>query len=147
MEQILSAYSLSKETVTAIMMLQWNMKVKVRSLGGDTDFFNTVVRVLQGDTWAPYLFIICLGYIFQTSIDLINRKWLYAKKRQEADVILQKTIMDVDRCRWCKYLLKPNPNKEQAAGDIGLHVNTNKMEYVYFKQESVISTLNGSPLK
>ena len=50
MEQILLAYGFPKETVAAIMMLYKNTKVKVRSPGGDTDFFVTVAGVLQGDT-------------------------------------------------------------------------------------------------
>ena len=37
MEQILHAYGLPKETVAVIMMLYRNTKVKIRSLGGDTD--------------------------------------------------------------------------------------------------------------
>ena len=37
------------------------------------------------------------------------------------------------------------PNMEQAAG--GLHMNANKTEYMSFKQEGAISTLNGGPLK
>ena len=60
MEQILLAYGLPKETVTAIMMLYKNMKVKVRSPNGDTDYFDIVAGVLQGDTLTPSLFIICL---------------------------------------------------------------------------------------
>ncbi len=62
MEQILLVYGLPKETVTAIMMLYRNTKVKVYSLDGDTDFFNIVAGVLQGDTLAPYLFIIWPDY-------------------------------------------------------------------------------------
>ena len=63
MKQICQVYGLPKETVTAIMMLYRNPKVKVRSLDGDIDFFDIVAGVLQGDTLAPYLFIICLDYI------------------------------------------------------------------------------------
>ncbi len=54
MEQILLAYGLPKETVTTIMMLYRNTKVRVHSLDGDTDYFNIVAGVLQGDTLAPY---------------------------------------------------------------------------------------------
>ena len=54
-EQILQAYGLPRETVTA-MMLYNNMKEKVRLLDGDTHFI--VAGVLHGDTLAPYLFII-----------------------------------------------------------------------------------------
>ena len=35
----------------------------------ETDFFDIVVGVLQGDTLAPYFFIICLEYVLGTSID------------------------------------------------------------------------------
>ena len=68
MEQILLAYGLPEETVAAIMMLYRNTKVKARSLDGDTDFFDIVAGVLQGDTLAPYLFIICLYYVLRTSV-------------------------------------------------------------------------------
>ena len=47
MEQILLAYGLPKETVTAIRILYRNTKVKVRSPDGDTDYFNIVAGVLQ----------------------------------------------------------------------------------------------------
>ena len=53
MEQILLAYSLPKETVAVIMMLYKNTNVKVRFLDGDTDYFDIVAGVLQGDTLAP----------------------------------------------------------------------------------------------
>ena len=45
------------------------MKVKVCSPDGDTDYFVIVAGVLQGDTLALYLFIICLDYVLRTSID------------------------------------------------------------------------------
>ena len=72
MKQILLAYALPKETVIAIMILHRNTQVKVRSLDGDTDFFNIVAGVLQEGTLAPYMVIICLDYLFQTSIDIIK---------------------------------------------------------------------------
>ena len=60
MEQILIAYGLPKETVAVIMMLYRNTKIKVCSSDGGTDYFGIITGVLQGDTLAPYLFIICL---------------------------------------------------------------------------------------
>ena len=56
MEQTLLAYGLPKETFVAIMMLYRNTKVKVRSPDGDTDYFDIVAGVLQGDTLSPYLY-------------------------------------------------------------------------------------------
>ena len=72
MEQILLAYSLPKETVTAIMMLYKNMKMKVCSPDGDTDFLDIVTGVLQGDTLAPYLFIIYLDCVLRMTINLMK---------------------------------------------------------------------------
>ena len=54
------------------MILYRNNKVKVRSPDGDTDYFDIVAGVLQGDTLAAYLFIFCLDYIHRTSIDKIK---------------------------------------------------------------------------
>ena len=72
MGQIPITYGLPKETVTALVMLISNTKIKVNSLDGDTDFFDVVAGVLQGATLALYLFLICLDYALQTSIDLIK---------------------------------------------------------------------------
>ena len=60
MEQILLANGLLKETVAVITMFYKNTKVKFRSSDGDTEFFDIVAGVLQGNTLALYLFIICL---------------------------------------------------------------------------------------
>ena len=47
------------------MMLYRSTKVKVRSPDGDIDYFDIVAGVLQGDTLAPYLFIICLDNVLE----------------------------------------------------------------------------------
>ena len=79
-EQILLAFSLPKENATAITMLNKNSKVKVRSPHGDTDFFEGVSGVLQGDTLAPHLFIICQDYVLRTSKDLMKENSFTLKK-------------------------------------------------------------------
>ena len=53
-------------------MLYRNTKVKVNSPDGDTDYFDIVAGVLQGDTLTPYLFIIGLDYVLRISIDKIK---------------------------------------------------------------------------
>ena len=95
MEQILLAYSLPKETVTAIIRLYKNTKVKVHSPDGDTDYFNIVAGVLQGDMLAPYLFIICLDYMLRTSIDIMKDNGLKLTKERNRKYTAQ-TIMDMD---------------------------------------------------
>ena len=82
MEQILLVYCISQETVTAIMSFYRNTKVKVRSPDGDTDYFDIVAGVLQWDTLAPYLFIICLDYMLRTSIDKIKENGIELTKKR-----------------------------------------------------------------
>ena len=82
MEQILHTDSHPKETIAAIMMVSKKMKVKVYSPDGDTDYFNIVAGVPQGNTLAPYLFIINLDYVLRISIDLMKENgFKLAKKR------------------------------------------------------------------
>ena len=68
--------------MAAITILYRNIKVKVRSPDGDTEYFNIVAGVLPGDTLSPYLFIICLDYVLRTSID--KRLRADKEKKQKA---------------------------------------------------------------
>ena len=79
-------------------LLYRNTKVKVCSPDGDTEYFNIVAGVLQGDTLAPYLFIICLDYVLRTSIDRIKEKWLQADKGKKQKVPRKNNY----RCRLCR---------------------------------------------
>ena len=78
------ASDLPKETVTTIMMFYKNTKAMVHSPNGHTNFFEIFVGVLQGDTFALYMFIICLDYIQRKSIVLIKEN-SFRLKRQETD--------------------------------------------------------------
>ena len=64
------------------MILYKSTKVKVRLPDGDTDYFNIVAGVLQGDTLVPYLFIICLDYVLRTSIDKIRENGFELTKKR-----------------------------------------------------------------
>ena len=82
MEQILLAYGLPKETVAAITILYRSTKVKVRSPDGDTEYFDIVAGVLQGDTLSPYILIVCLDYLLRTSIDKIKENGFELTKKR-----------------------------------------------------------------
>ena len=153
MGPILLACGLPKETVAAIMMFYKNKKVKIRSPDGHTDSFDMVACVLQRNTLAPYLFIICLDYMLRTSIDKMKdngfqltkeRSWRYPAQRiadghYTADIAFLANIPA--RAETLRHSL------ERAAGGIGLHLNADKTEYMCFNQRGDISTLNGSSLK
>ena len=136
MEQILLAYGLPKETVAAIMMLYRNTKVKVRSPDGDTDYFDVVAGELQGDSLAPYLFIICLDYVLRTSIDKIKENGFKLTKersrRYPAKTITNADYVDdialpANAPAQAETLLH---SLERAAAGIGLHFNAHKTEYM-----------------
>ena len=133
------------------MMLYNNTKVKVRSLDGDTDYFDIVAGVLQGDTLATYLFIICLDYMFRTSIDKMKDNGFKMTKERSRRYPTQ-TITDVDYADDIALLANtPTQTKtllhslERAAAGIGLHVNADKTEYMCFNHRGDISTLNLAP--
>ena len=73
-EQILLAYGLPKETVAAIMILYRNMKVKVRSPDGDTDYLDIVAGgcVCDNDIYI-YIYI----YIYISSLSLSLSLYIY----------------------------------------------------------------------
>ena len=60
--KILTAYGIPYPIVNAIEAIYANTSAKVPSPDGETDTFSILAGVLQGDTLAPYLFIIVLDY-------------------------------------------------------------------------------------
>ena len=73
------------------MMIYRNTKANIRSLNEDTDSFNIVDGVLQGDTQAPNLFVICQNSILL--IDLIKENGFMVKKARSRGYPAE-TIMD-----------------------------------------------------
>ena len=94
-EQILLAYGIPKETVAAITIVYRNTNVKVRSPDGDTGNFDIVAGILQGNTLAPYLFIISLDYVLRTSIDKIKENG-FEQTKKGSRRYPAKTITDAD---------------------------------------------------
>ena len=127
--------------------------MKVRSPNGDTEYFDIVVGVLQGDRLAPYQFIIYLEYVLRTSIDKIRENGFELKKKRSRRY-LTKTITDADYADDIA-ILGNTPNQAEtllhslgrAAAGIGLHVNAHKTEYMCYNQTGHICTLEGTPLK
>ena len=135
------------------MMLYRNTKAKVRSPDGDTDYFDIVAGVLQGDTLALYHFITCLDYVLRTSIDKIKESGFKLTKERSRRYSA-KTITDTDYADDIALLANTPPQAEtllhsleRAAAGIGLHVNAHKTEYMCLNHTGDISTLNGSALK
>ena len=119
----------------------------------ETEYFDIVAGVLQGDTLATYLFIICLDYVLRTSIDKIRQNGFELTKKRSRRYPA-KTIADDDYAEDIAILANtPNPAEtllrslERATVGIGLHVNAHKTEYMSFNQTGDISTQDGTSLK
>ena len=127
--------------------------MKVRSPDRDTQYFDIVAGVLQGDTLAPYLFIICLDYVLRTSIDTIRENGFELTKKRSRRY-LAKTFTEADYAEYIA-ILANTPNQaetllhslERAAPGIGPHVNAHKTEYMCYNQTGDISTVDGTSLK
>ena len=113
----------------------------------DTDYFDIVAGVLQGDTLAPYLFIICLDYVLRTCIDKMKDNGFKLTKERRRRYHAQK-ITGTDYADDIALLANTSVQSEtllgRAADGIGLHVKT---EYMRFNQRGDISTVNSSSLK
>ena len=82
MADILKSYRIPEETIAAIMMLYKNTKSKVRYPNKDTEFFDVLAGTLQGDTLAPFLFILC-----PTNICISAQwNWLHSTKSQKQEI-------------------------------------------------------------
>ena len=98
----------------------------------ETQTTSTILAgVLQGDTLAPYLFIICLDYVFRTFIVKMKENWQKVRPIQ--------TIMDTDYTDECFWQMHPPHLKPCYI--------VWKEQNMCFNQRGDISTLNGSPVK
>ena len=118
----------------------------------EIDYFDIVAGELQGDTLAPYLFIIYIDYVLRTSIDKIKEIGFELRKKRRksypAKIITEADNADFIAIRantpaQAETLLH---SLEQAAAGIGLHVNAHKTEYMRFNQTSEIYSQGGSSL-
>ena len=127
--------------------------MKARSPDGDTDYFDIVARVLQGDTLAPYLFIICLDYVLRTLIDKIKENGFELTNKRSRRYP-EKTITDANNADDIAILANTPAQAEtllhslkQTSAGIDLYVNAHKTEYMCFNQTGNISTQGSSSLK
>ena len=151
MKEILSAYGIPKETVDAIMIMYQDTRSMVRSPDGDTDFFDISAGVLQGDTLAPYVFIICLDYVLRKALHKNNELGsTFAKRKSERYPAMKITDANyaddlavlADVLKDAKFLLY---SIERTAKEIGLYLNADKTEFIYFNQDvsEGMKSLNG----
>ena len=151
--EILRAYGIPSKIVDAISILYKDTIAQVLTPDGDTEFFEILAGVLQGDTLAPFLFIVALDYVLRdaTRESTIGLTLTERQSRRHPET----NITDVD---FADDLALMSNTLEQAqllllrleiaAETVGLHVNFKKTEYMLFNQEEgELVTLEGNRLK
>ena len=154
LEEILRAYGVPVEIVDAVNMMNTNTTAQVFSLYGDTEFFEILAGVLQGDTLAPYLFIIASDYAMKQAVGnksnlgfTLDRSRI---RRNPAKVICDTDFEDdiallSNTLEQAQLLLS---RVETSAKHIGLYIDNSKTEYIKFNQgEGDLNALNGGSLK
>ena len=108
----------------------------VFSPDGETSPFDICAGILQGDTLAPFLFIIVVDYVLRMSVDKINNSGLEIQPRRSSRnpvVYLTDTDFADDTALISGSLINAQNlllSLESAANCVGLNFNESKTEYV-----------------
>ena len=156
MLRILSAYGIPETIVSAIADTYKDTKAKVLSPDGETENFDITAGVLQGDTLAPYLFIIVLDYALRKAIDGREAELGLQIRQRRSRRCPAKYVTDLDfaddialiseEIQQAQTMLK---RIEEAAAGVGLAMNAKKTKVLTFnqKQQVKITANDGSVLE
>ena len=148
---MLLEYCIPNET-KAIMVIYKNTQAFVRSPDGDTEFFDIIAGVLQGDALATYLFIIVLDYVLR-NLDQ-NKNLGFTLRKQLSRRYPSKMLTDGDFANDLALLLDKIGKAEKllkileiAAASAGLYMNTTKIKLIAVNTEGTITAQNGYDLE
>ena len=153
MFEILELYGLPTEIINAIKVLYTNTTAQVLIPDGVTDLFDIVAGVLQGDTLAPFLFIIVLDYVLRISVDLHYEKGFLIKPQRSSrypsthitDLYFAHDLaIPANTVQNAEELLHA---LEEAAAYVGLHCNETKTEFISTSPNATINAKSGQNLK
>ena len=157
MFEILELYGIPKQMVEAIRLLYTNNSASVLSPDGETKPFDIKAGILQGDTLAPFLFIMVVDYILRLSLDTSKDKGLLFKARCSSRHPAE-YITDTDFADDISLISGSLQNAqdlllslERAANCVGLYLNESKTEYMINSAKTYdtfeMKTINGYILK
>ena len=156
MLHILLNYGIPQEIVKAIAIMYDNPSSFVQTFDGPTEEFQTAAGILQGDTLAPFLFVIVVDYILRQSIDTDKSKGIDImpnKTNREKNKYL--TDLDyADDIALTATLLQDAQDLlsslEDTSAKVGLFLNAKKTEYMCVNGDdnpALILARDGTQLK
>ena len=142
--------------MNAITKMYENTRAKVISPDGETDYFNILAGVLQGDTLAPYLFVIVLDYILRKTFEGRETELGFTLHRQRSRRVPAVCVTDLDFADDIAVITEEISQAQEIltsleleAENVGLACNTKKTEIQCFNQEEHIclKAKNGKNIK
>ena len=73
--------------------LWWRASLLCRKYNRDTDYFDIVAGVQQGEILAPYLFIIFLDYMLRMPIDIMKNNGFKLQRKEAEDTPHKQLLM------------------------------------------------------
>ena len=154
MYKILQAYGVPEKIVNLIKAVYTNTRARVETPDGNTDLFDILAGIMQGDTLAPYLFIITVDFVLRKVFEGNDDLGFTLQKRRSK----RYPSLKVTDCAFADDLATISDNMhdaqetlrqiEEAAALVGLSINPSKTEYMkYNLEEGLITSLDGNLLK
>ena len=157
MLKILKAYDIPPNLLKAIDLLYQDTKATVLTPDGKTDSFDIVAGILQGDTLAPYLFVIALDFVLRKVFDGKEEELGFKLSRRRSRRVSPTMLTDLDFaddlaiiteeiCQAQQIL----DSLEREAASVGLYCNATKTEYQAFNHpidHQPLCTSDGTTLK
>ena len=137
--------------------MPYHIWAKVRTPEGDTEPFQILAGVLQGDTLAPFLFIIALDYALRCAINGREEDLCFTLTKKASRRVPAKMLTDPDFAddisllsdtveKACRLLSEV----ERQCSRIGLGINAKKTKVMPINTEDPVvrvTTLDGTPLE
>ena len=156
MFQIFSAYGIPKVIIDAIKLIYENSCAQIITPDGETQFFDIVAGIFQGDTLAPFLFIMVLDYALRQAYNSSNSETGIVleprKGSRQPEIRLRDSSYADDIALLNKSLALAEEllhSVESAASHCGLYLNSTKTELlaINIPGTDTIKSLSGNDLK
>ena len=155
MFEILKLYGIPDKMISAIKVMYTDTTSTILSPDGETPPFSINAGILQGDTLAPFLFIIVVDYVLRMSVDRISQNGLEITPRRSSRYPAEH-LTDTDFADDIALISGSLANAqlllqalEQASNCVGLYLNESKTEFVNMcsnDNDYIIKTLNNAIL-
>ena len=154
--KILLAYGIPQNIVKLIEAMYKDTLARVITEDGLTEAFYILAGVMQGDTLAPYLFVIAIDYVMTTALVGKDLGFTVHPRRSRRHPAVKVTDVDfaddlaltTDTAAEAQDLLH---SVELAANSIGLHLNESKTKYIGVNlsddDSTIIKAVSGEELE